>query len=54
MLLPDIKEHMEKYAEEGEFGHVFVGSNCAKLRRANFTRVWAAALKKAGLSGFLS
>ncbi|MBB3728886.1 hypothetical protein [Nonomuraea dietziae] len=25
MLLPDLKEHMEKYAEEGEFGHVFVG-----------------------------
>uniref|UniRef100_A0A1V0AAB8 Tyr recombinase domain-containing protein n=1 Tax=[Actinomadura] parvosata subsp. kistnae TaxID=1909395 RepID=A0A1V0AAB8_9ACTN len=51
-LLPDLRKHMETYAEKGEHGHVFVGPKGAKLRRANFTRVWAAALKKAQLSGF--
>ncbi|MEU4331206.1 tyrosine-type recombinase/integrase [Nonomuraea dietziae] len=50
-LLPDLREHMETYAEKGEHGHVFAGPKGAKLRRANFTRVWAA-LKKAKLSGF--
>ncbi|WP_143591392.1 tyrosine-type recombinase/integrase [Thermoactinospora rubra] len=51
MLLPGLKAHMETYAERGDEGHVFVGPKGAKLRRANFTRVWAAALRKAGLSG---
>ncbi|MEV4105535.1 site-specific integrase [Nonomuraea sp. NPDC049649] len=51
-LLPDLRKHMESYAEKGEHGHVFVGPKGAKLRRANFSRVWAAALKKAKLSGF--
>ncbi|MEU7862102.1 tyrosine-type recombinase/integrase [Nonomuraea sp. NPDC049141] len=51
-LLPDLRAHMETYAEKGEHGHVFVGPKGAKLRRANFTRVWTAALKKAMLSGF--
>ncbi|TDC04057.1 site-specific integrase [Nonomuraea longispora] len=51
-LLPDLREHMETYAEKGEHGHVFVGPKGAKLRRANFARVWAAALKKAELGGF--
>ncbi|MFG6200843.1 tyrosine-type recombinase/integrase [Nonomuraea sp. JJY05] len=51
-LLPDLRTHMETYAEQGEHGHVFVGPKGAKLRRANFTRVWAAALKKAKLGGF--
>ncbi|MFC5831213.1 tyrosine-type recombinase/integrase [Nonomuraea insulae] len=51
-LLPDLRKHMETYAEKGEHGHVFVGPKGAKLRRANFTRVWAAALKKAKLGGF--
>ncbi|MFC5820548.1 tyrosine-type recombinase/integrase [Nonomuraea harbinensis] len=51
-LLPDLREHMETYAEKGEHGHVFVGPKGARLRRANFTRVCAAALKKAKLSGF--
>lgn len=51
-LLPDLRAHMETYAEKGEHGHVFVGPKGAKLRRSNFTRVWAAALKKAKLSGF--
>ncbi|MBB5776777.1 tyrosine-type recombinase/integrase [Nonomuraea jabiensis] len=51
-LLPDLHKHMETYAEKGEHGHVFVGPKGAQLRRANFTRVWAAALKKAKLGGF--
>lgn len=51
-LLPDLKAHVETYAENGEHGHVFIGPKGAKLRRANFTRVWTAALKKAKLSGF--
>ncbi|MFI6502028.1 tyrosine-type recombinase/integrase [Nonomuraea typhae] len=52
VLLPDLKEHLEKYAEPGEDGHVFIGPKGAKLRRATFTRPWSAALKKAELSGF--
>ncbi|WP_219516815.1 tyrosine-type recombinase/integrase [Nonomuraea ceibae] len=51
-LLPDLREHLETYAEKGEHGHVFVGPKGARLRRADFTRAWAAALKKAKLSGF--
>ncbi|WP_217708827.1 tyrosine-type recombinase/integrase [Nonomuraea rhodomycinica] len=52
MLLPYLREHMETYAEQTGDGHVFVGPKGARLRRANFTRVWTAALRKAGLSGF--
>ncbi|MBB6350218.1 integrase [Nonomuraea muscovyensis] len=52
MLLPHLREHVETYAEQTGDGHVFVGPKGARLRRANFTRVWTAALKKAGLSGF--
>ncbi|MEV0349498.1 hypothetical protein AB0H88_27305 [Nonomuraea sp. NPDC050680] len=36
-LLPDLRAHMETYAEKGEHGHVFVGPKGAKLPRANFT-----------------
>ncbi|MEV6038272.1 hypothetical protein AB0L65_44485 [Nonomuraea sp. NPDC052116] len=32
-LLPDLRAHMETYAEQGEHGHVFVGPKGAKLRR---------------------
>ncbi|MFI6789983.1 tyrosine-type recombinase/integrase [Nonomuraea sp. NPDC050383] len=52
MLLPPLREHMETYAEQTAAGHVFVGPKGARLRRANFTRVWTAALKNAGFSGF--
>lgn len=52
MLLPHLREYMETYAEQSGDGHVFVGPKGARLRRANFTRAWTAALKKAGLSGF--
>ncbi|MFI9594437.1 tyrosine-type recombinase/integrase [Nonomuraea sp. NPDC052265] len=52
MLLPDLRAHMETYAERSDDGHVFVGPKGARLRRANFTRVWAAALKNAKFSGF--
>ncbi|MBA2897523.1 hypothetical protein [Nonomuraea soli] len=42
----DLKANMETHAGRGDEGHVFVDPKGAKLRRANFSRVRATALKK--------
>ncbi|MUN37862.1 tyrosine-type recombinase/integrase [Actinomadura litoris] len=51
IVLPDLREHVEKFAQNGDDGLIFVGGKGALLRRANFRRNWLRALDKAGLKG---
>ncbi len=48
-LAPELAWHLERFAEAGEQGLVFVGPKGAALRRSNFRPVWNAACAKAGL-----
>jgi len=50
-LVPEIRWHVERFAEPGEQGLVFVGPQGARLRRSNFGRIWARACAKAGVPG---
>ena len=47
-LVPEIRWHLERFAEPGEPGLVFVGPQGARLRRSNFGRIWVKACAKAG------
>jgi integrase len=50
LVLPSLRNHLDRYAQPGDDGLVFVGPNGAQLRRSNFRRrVWLPALAKAGL-----
>ncbi len=51
IVLPELKEHVKAFAQDGDEGLVFVGGKGALLRRANFRRNWVRALEKAGLKG---
>jgi hypothetical protein len=49
-IAPEIQWHLERFAEPGERGFVFVGPKGAPLRRSNFHRsVWSKAREQAGL-----
>lgn len=48
-IVPDLRWHLQRFAEPGSSGLVFVGEKGAPLRRSNFSRPWARALKAAGL-----
>lgn len=48
-LAPEIRWHIERFAEPGERGLVFVGPQGARLRRSNFRRIWVKACTKAGV-----
>lgn len=48
-IVPDLRWHLQRFAEPGSSGLVFVGEKGAPLRRSNFSRPWAKALKAAGL-----
>jgi integrase len=48
-LRVDIEAHLDKYAESGPSGRLFVTTNGAIPRRRNFTRTWTRALAEAGL-----
>ena len=50
-LVPEIRWHLERFAEPGERGLVFVGPQGARLRRSNFGRIWVKARAKAGTPG---
>jgi len=50
-LVPELRWHLERFAEPGERGLVFVGPKGAQLRRSNFRPVWNAACAKAGMPG---
>jgi integrase len=50
-LVPEIRWHLERFAEPGEWGLVFIGPKGARLRRSNFGRIWVKACAKAGVPG---
>jgi len=47
-LVPELRWHLERFAEQGDRGLVFVGPKGAPLRRSNFRPIWNAARTKAG------
>ncbi|MFE3176873.1 tyrosine-type recombinase/integrase [Amycolatopsis sp. NPDC059090] len=47
VIVPDFREHIEKYAEPGADGLVFVGPQGGRLRRHNFRRLWVKAKRQA-------
>lgn len=49
--MPEIRWHLERFAEQGEGGLVFVGPKGASLRRSNFRPIWNAACAQAGVPG---
>ncbi len=51
VVVPDIRSHLEWFAEPGPSGRVFVGPKGATPRRANFNRIWQNAVKAAEVEG---
>ncbi|MEV5162734.1 tyrosine-type recombinase/integrase [Streptomyces sp. NPDC053728] len=49
-ILPDVIEHLERYAGPGRDGHIFLGPQGGQLRRSNFRDDWIKARKAAGIS----
>jgi integrase len=39
-IIPDLRMHLDKFAEKGENGRVFVGPKGGPLRRSGFRRIW--------------
>jgi len=50
-LVPELRWHLERFAQPGERGLVFVGPKGAPLRRSNFRPIWAKACTAAGVPG---
>lgn len=50
-IVPDIREHLARYAEPGADGRVFVGAKGATPRRNHFNRLWHKACADAGVKG---
>ena len=48
-LVPELRAHLDRYAEPGAAGRVFVGPKGATPRRADFAGTWARARQAAGL-----
>lgn len=51
-IVPDIEAHLATHAEPGREGLVFIGPHGGRVRRANFRKVWVAAVRRVGLDGF--
>ncbi|MGH3501276.1 MAG: tyrosine-type recombinase/integrase [Nocardioidaceae bacterium] len=51
LIVPELRWHVERFAEPGPEGLVFVGPKGAPLRRTGFSRPWKKAIRAAGLSG---
>lgn len=49
IIISDLAWHLQRFSEPEHDGLVFVGEKGAQLRRSNFTKVWAKALKDAEL-----
>ena len=49
VLVPELVEHVRRWAEPGSHGRVFVGPKGATPRRSNFNRLWQSAARKAGI-----
>lgn len=50
LIMPELRRHLDTYSAPGPDGFVFVGVKGGQLRRSNFSKPWAQALAKAGLS----
>ncbi|WP_405520661.1 tyrosine-type recombinase/integrase [Streptomyces canus] len=50
-IIPDIRDHLSRYAEPEADGRVFIGSKGATPRRNHFNRLWHRACDKAGIKG---
>jgi integrase len=48
-LVPELRWHLERFAELGERGYVFVGPKGGHLRRSNFRPIWDKARLSVGL-----
>jgi hypothetical protein len=51
-LVPELRWHLERFAEPGERGHVFIGPKGGRLRRSNFRDIWIKARTSVGLPDF--
>jgi integrase len=50
LVMPSLRVHLDRYAQPGDDGLVFVGPHGAQLRRSNFRRrIWLPALSAAAL-----
>jgi hypothetical protein len=47
--VPELRRHLERFAEDGKRGVVFVGPKGGRLRRSNFRKLWNAARMSVGL-----
>lgn len=50
-LVPELRNHLDRYAERGRRGLVFVGPKGGRLRRSNFNKIWSEAAASAGVPG---
>ncbi|MGM9384263.1 tyrosine-type recombinase/integrase [Streptomyces antibioticus] len=50
-IVPEIRAHLDGYAEHGAEGRVFVGAKGATPRRNHFNRLWRKACSDAGIKG---
>jgi integrase len=50
-LVPELRWHMERFAQPGERGLVFAGPKGATLRRSNFRPIWNTSCARAGMPG---
>ncbi len=51
-LVPELTDHIDRYAEHGAHGLVFVGPKGAPLRRTNFRPIWVRACAAADATGY--
>ncbi|MFI8276478.1 tyrosine-type recombinase/integrase [Streptomyces sp. NPDC085929] len=51
VIVQEIRQHLETYAEAGADGRVFVGAKGATPRRNHFNLLWHKACRKAGIKG---
>ncbi|MGI5425805.1 tyrosine-type recombinase/integrase [Streptomyces sp. CA-179760] len=50
-IISDIRDHLERYAEPGADGRVFLGAKGATPRRNHFNRLWQKACDETGIKG---
>lgn len=48
-IVPELADHLERFAEPGPHGLVFVGPQGGRLRRSNFRKFWCPAREAIGL-----
>ncbi|MFE1438963.1 tyrosine-type recombinase/integrase [Streptomyces sp. NPDC058739] len=50
-IIPDVRDHLSRYAEPGADGRVFTGAKGATPRRNHFNKLWHRACDDAGVKG---